>query len=146
MSLSALKNPLEDRFGYQLRRASVIMMAELAARLAALGLTITEASILVLIKANLGAIQTDLGRALAIKRANMAPLIAGLEERGLVQRQPADGRSHALQVTGNGAALTAKAEQAMRAHETHFLRRLSKAEQQQLLRRLAAIRDEDEKV
>jgi hypothetical protein len=38
-------------------------------------------------KANPGAIQTELGRALGVKRANMVPLIAGLEGRGLVQRR-----------------------------------------------------------
>lgn len=146
MSSAALNNPLEDRFGYQLRRASVIMMADLAARLAKLGLTITEASILVLIKANPGAIQTDLGRALAIKRANMAPLIAELEGRGLVQRQAADGRSHALHVTAGGHEAAAKADAIMRAHDTHFLGRISKADQGQLLHHLAALRDDNEKV
>jgi DNA-binding MarR family transcriptional regulator len=143
---SALHNPLEERFGYQLRRASLVMMAELAGRIADLGLTITEASILVLVRANPGANQTELSHTLAIKRANMVPLIAGLEDRGLVQRRPADGRSHALQVSKAGAALATKADLAMRAHEAQFLGPLSRTNQRQILRQLTAIRAQGEKV
>ena len=76
----------------------------------------------------------------------MAPLIAGLEGRGLVQRQAADGRSHALRVTAGGNEAAAKADLIMRTHETHFLGRISKAEQRQLLRYLAAIRSDNENV
>jgi DNA-binding MarR family transcriptional regulator len=144
MAFPGLNNPLEDRFGYQLRRASVLMMADLAARLTPLGLSIAEASVLVLIKANPGAIQTELGRALAIKRANMAPLIAGLERRGLIRRRAADGRSHALQVNEEGDALATRIEQIMQVHEAYFLGRLPKADLRQLLRRLSTIRNAEE--
>lgn len=141
-----LANPLEERFGYQLRRASLVMMAELAARMADLGLTITEASILVLIRVNPGANQTELSQALAIKRANMVPLIAGLEDRGLVQRRVVDGRSHALHLSKSGAGLAGKANSAMRTHEAQFLGPLSRAALRQMLRQFTAIRAQGEKV
>jgi DNA-binding MarR family transcriptional regulator len=143
---AALTNPLEERFGYQLRRASLTMMAELAVRMADLGLTITEASLLVLIRANPGANQTELSHTLAIKRANMVPLIAALEDRSLVQRRLADGRSHALQLTKAGAALAGKADLAMRAHEAQFLGQISRTAQRQMLRQFTAIRNQGEKV
>jgi len=146
LPLPALTNPLEERFGYQLRRASVVLMAELAGRMADLGLTITEASILVLIRANPGANQTELSHTLAIKRANMVPLIAGLEDRGLVQRRLADGRSHALQLSKTGAVLAAKADLAMQTHDAQLLSTLSRAAQRQMLRQFAAIRAQGEKV
>lgn len=105
-----LENPLEERLGYQLRRASNAMMTELAGRLETLNLRIVEASVLVLIKANPAITQTEIGRSLGIQRANMVPLIAGLMERGLVNRQAADGRSHALSSPPRAAALRPKSK------------------------------------
>lgn len=116
-----LKNPLEERVGYHLRRASGAMMADLAQRLASLDVTVAEASVLVVIGANPAVSQTEIGRALAIKRANMVPLAAGLMRKGLVVRKAADGRSHTLTLTEAGRRLMLKAEKSMRAHEAHYL-------------------------
>ena len=138
-----LENPLEERLGYQLRRASNAMMTELAGRLEALDLRIVEASVLVLIKANPAITQTEIGRSLGIQRANMVPLIAGLMERGLVHRQAADGRSHALSLTAPGRSLTTKVEGVMQAHEEFFLGGLSAADRGRLARLLSAIRDRE---
>jgi len=138
-----LENPLEQRLGYQLRRASNAMMTDLATRLQALHLRIVEASVLVLIKANPAITQTEIGRSLGIQRANMVPLIAGLMERGLVNRQAADGRSHALSLTATGRSLTTKVEGVMQGHEDSFLAGLSQADRARLVRLLGAIRDRE---
>ena len=135
-----LENPLEMRVGYQLRRASGVMMADLEARLDSLDLRPTEASILVLIRANPAIMQTEIGRALAIKRANMVPLTANLMARGLIARQAADGRSHALRLTAAGRTLATKAEAVMRQHEDHFLSGFSPAQRANILSLLKAIR------
>ena len=115
-------NPLEMRVGYQLRRASVAMMADLSKALEPLGLRTVEASILILIGANGGITQTALGRSLDIQRANMVPLTAGLMARGLVEREAADGRSHALRLTGKGRLLAARIDRIMRQHEQRCTR------------------------
>jgi DNA-binding MarR family transcriptional regulator len=135
----SLKNPLESRLGYQLRRASVAMMADLAARLADLSLTITEASILILIVANPAVIQTEIGKALGIKRANMVPLVASLISRDWITREQADGRSHALRITNAGAQITKDAQRIMQKHEAHFFRNLPDGERTLLLARLGAV-------
>jgi DNA-binding MarR family transcriptional regulator len=140
-----LENPLEKRLGYQLRRASNAMMMDLAGRLEALNLRIVEASALVLIKTNPAITQTEIGRNLGIQRANMVPLIAGLMERGLVNRQAADGRSHALSLTAAGRGLTTKVEGVMRAHEEFFLAGISAADRGRLARLLGAIRAREER-
>lgn len=137
---SDLKNPLEKRLGYQLRRASVLMMAALTDRLADLALKPVEASILILIQANPAITQTEIGRVLAIQRANMVPLVAGLMERKLIGRQAADGRSHALHLTPAGRLLTAKAETAMLDHENRFFGEFSAGDRERLLAQLNEIR------
>lgn len=120
-----LHDPVASRFGYLLRRASGVMMADLGVALAEAGLRPVEATILVLVGANPGCTQSDAGRVLAIKRANMVPLIAGLLAKGLLHRSPVDGRSLALSLTEAGEAVRAQAEAIMDAHEARFERLLT---------------------
>ncbi len=135
----SLKNPLDARLGYQLRRASVVMMADLARRLSELGLTTTEASILVLASANPTMIQTEMAQSLGIKRANMVPLIAGLIEMKAIVREPVDGRSNTMRVTPSGVQLAKAAQRHMREHEETFFGDLSESSRRQLCSRLNAI-------
>jgi len=134
-----LKNPLEARLGYQIRRASVTMMASLARRLDRLGVTATEASILILVAANPGVTQTDIARTLAIQRANMAPLVNGLMARGLLQREAADGRSHALHLTKAGAQCARQGLRQMQAHDEQFLGTLTGTECRRMTALLSGI-------
>jgi DNA-binding MarR family transcriptional regulator len=111
---------MERRLGYQLRRASAAMMADLGASLAPLVLRPVEATMLIIVGENPGITQSAIGRALGIQRANMAPLMMVLVARGLIDKSPADGRSHALELTDAGAALREQAEEVMDAHEARF--------------------------
>lgn len=99
-----LMDPLEDVLGYQLRRASLATMTALNEAYEELGLRPTEAIILRFVSANPGCNQSAIGRALGVKRTNMAPIVAELELRGLLDRAPADGRSNALTLTAAGEA------------------------------------------
>jgi len=109
------------------------MLADLATELARLQLRPAEASVLLLIQANAGITQSEIGRVLGIKRANMAPLAADLEERGLTVRRQVDGRSHGLLPTAEGHALATRAFAAMRAHEARFLQGLPAKDRNQLI-------------
>jgi len=111
---------LESLLGYQLRRASSVLMASLAERLAELGLRTTEASVLVVLEAEPLLTQADIGRRLAIKRANMAPLIAGLSARGLVQRTQGEGPARPLKLSKSGIALAAEARRQMEDHDAEY--------------------------
>lgn len=133
-----LADPLEDLLGYWLRRASGVMMADLGVSLAQAELRPTEATILILIRANPGLTQSDIGRVLGIARANMAPLMGGLLKRGFIQKARVDGRSHALTLTEDGMAKVDAAQAIIHAHEARFQSRLDGAI---LPSMIAALRD-----
>ncbi len=104
-----LASPLDALLGYRLRRASMAMMGDVVEALRPLDLSVGEASLLILIGANPGCRQSDVGRALEIKRANLTPLLARMKMRDLVADTPIDGRSLSLALTVKGAALEAEA-------------------------------------
>ena len=135
-----LVDPLAARLGYQLRRASVLMMADLGTRLAPTGLRPTEVTILLLIGANPGCQQGEVAELLGIRPANMVPLIAGLVKQGLVDRARADGRSHALSLTPKGRTRAAAVNKLLDRHETAFQSRLDKQALTGLLASLATLR------
>ncbi|HWV12629.1 MAG TPA: MarR family winged helix-turn-helix transcriptional regulator [Sphingobium sp.] len=120
-----LINPVASRLGYRLRRSSSAMMATLGAALELVGLRPVEATILLTIGANPGCIQSDIGRMLGIKRANMVPLITGLIQKNLVQKSPVDGRSFALSLTTEGEDARGEADAIMSAHERRYTRLLT---------------------
>jgi DNA-binding MarR family transcriptional regulator len=117
---TGLRDTIAPRLGYLLRRASAAMMSDLGEHLAAVALRPVEATILILVGDNPGCIQSDLGRVLGIKRANMVPLVAGLAGRGLLVKSPVDGRSLALSLTEEGMKTRARAQDIMDAHEARF--------------------------
>ncbi|MBN8832189.1 MAG: MarR family transcriptional regulator [Sphingomonadales bacterium] len=98
-------SPLDGLLGYRLRRASMALMGDLVEILRPFGISVVEASFLILVGANPGCRQSDVGRALAIKRANLTPLVGRLKARGLVADAPIDGRSLSLTLTDAGVAL-----------------------------------------
>lgn len=115
-----LQDPISSRLGYLLRRASAAMMADLGEGLAAIDLRPVEGTVLILVGANPGCIQSDLGRMLGIKRANMVPLMSALVARGYLEKSPVDGRSYALFLTPEGEAARARTDAIMDAHEARF--------------------------
>ncbi len=114
-------NWLESHVGYQLRRASAAILTRLAASLAGLRLTITEASVLVLVDEHPDITQSALGRALGIHRANMAPLASILTERGWIERSRTEGRSQGLKTTRAGHELAARVRRFMQEQEAAVL-------------------------
>jgi len=132
-------DPFDALLGYHLRRASVAVMADLAAALAPLDLKPAEASILFTIAAADGITQAEIGRALGIQRANMAPIIASLTKRGLLAKQTADGRSQSLRLTQTGQTIHHQASAAAQDHEHRLFGHLPAAERQRLMTQLKTI-------
>lgn len=132
-------DPLKDLPGYALRRASLVTMVELARRLAALALRPTEASVLVVIEANPGITQSEVGQLLDIARANMAPLAARLLERDLIVRERVDGRSQGMSLSAAGRQLTKKVRQAMAENEAGLLAKIPPPYRQAFLGALKAL-------
>jgi DNA-binding MarR family transcriptional regulator len=110
-------NRLADSTGYVLRRASSHANAEFSALLAPLGLRVAEAGLLTLIAERPGITQSEAGRLLDIQRANMTPLCARLEDRGLLARIPVDGRSHGMILGQEGKKLMERLDEAIARHE-----------------------------
>ena len=130
---------LESLMGYQLRRASSVLMTSLAERLAELGLRTAEASVLVVLEAEPLLTQADIGRRLAIKRANMAPLMAGLSARGLVHRTQGEGPARPLKLSKSGLALAAEARRQMEEHDAEYFGQFAREDRDRLSAMLTAL-------
>jgi len=132
-------DPLENYPGYSLRRASVASMGKLARRFAALDLRPAEASVLMVVDANPNITQSEIGRMLDIASANMAPLVSRLADRAFLMREPVDGRSHGLALTGAGRACAAKVKKTVAAHEKELLARIPARQRAGFLAALRAL-------
>ena len=119
-----MDDPLIRFPGYALRRAANATAAELSARLAALDLRQSDASLLMLVASNPGATSSALGRALGVERANMVPLLKRLDEAGLIGREAIDGKSQGLRLTPAGLRRLAEARKIIEAFEAELLARV----------------------
>ncbi|BCH08968.1 hypothetical protein MesoLj131c_32260 [Mesorhizobium sp. 131-3-5] len=136
---------LDAQIGYNLKRASAFALNDFAVELTEAGLRPVTYGMLALIDERPGIRAAELCRLLGMKSANMAPLLAELEERGLVERD-----DHAEDRRVRMLTLTPAARQAMpgwrrqvRRHEDRFLQRLTKKERATLLRLLRLIWTEE---
>jgi DNA-binding MarR family transcriptional regulator len=132
-------DPFAGLLGYHLRRASVLVMADLTAALEPLGLTPTAASVLFIIAAGGGVTQAEIGRALGIQRANMAPIIGHLIRQDLLEREAVDGRSQALRLSRAGQATHRKAMQTTLAHEQRLFGNFTAAERERMIAQLRVV-------
>jgi DNA-binding MarR family transcriptional regulator len=107
-----------------MRRASAAALADLNMRLEPLTIRHIDASVMILIAANSGITLSDIGRALDIQRANMTPLIARLEDRGLLSRIPLDGRSQGLETTALGEDFVTQIHEAVAEHEATLIEKI----------------------
>lgn len=118
------QDPLSALPGYLLRRAANAMMSELQSRLSALGLRISDASVLLLIAENSALTSSDIGKILDIQRANMVPLLARLETADLIKRQPIDRKSQAVVLTDNGLTVLEQVKSLTAKFEADLLERI----------------------
>ena len=118
------QDPLSQLPGYILRRASNAALAALNRRLASFELRHADVAFLMLLEDSPGMTQSAAGRILEIQRANMVAFVGRLQARGLVERRPADGRSHALQLTQEGRRLLSKVRKVVQEFEAELLTRV----------------------
>lgn len=135
-------DPLACLPGYVLRRAANAMTAELADQLAIIGLRISEASVLLLIGARADMTSAEIGKILDIQRANMVPLLARLEQAGLIARLPLDRKSQAIMLTQKvGLPRLVQVQAIISAFEAALLARIPAAHRDHLLPALHALWD-----
>jgi DNA-binding MarR family transcriptional regulator len=127
--------------GYNIRRASNVIQADLAAVLEPFGLRMITFSALVLVVDNPNLTQSQLAGALAIERSNLVVVVDELESRDFIVRNPVpnDRRAYALTATLAGRRRCEKVSEAVRDHEARLLAGLTAAERDGLAALLARI-------
>jgi DNA-binding MarR family transcriptional regulator len=134
--------PGDQRFARLLVQLGFHLAHRYGQVLAPLGLEQRHAGMLFQLAANEGKSQQALGEMLGLNATRMVFLVDELEQRGLVERRrnPADRRSHALYLTGQGRSTLRRIQQVTEGHERQVGTSLTEAERRQLaglLRRLA---------
>ena len=132
-------DPLKNFPGYALRRASAASMAKLSRELSSVTLRPSEATVLLVIESNPEITQSEIGQALDIAGANMAPLVGRLAERGVIERRPVDGRSQGLRLTDSGRALAQRVRRIIQTHEDELLAKIPRAQRTSFLECLRAL-------
>ena len=134
-----MNDPLSGLPGYALRRAANAMMAELGERLAGEGLRVSDATVLMLAGNEARPTASQIGQALAIRRANMVPLLDRLEAAGLIAREPIDRKSLAVVLTKAGEAKLRRVREIVTAFEAELLDRVPVEHRDHLLPALDAL-------
>ena len=134
-----MQDPLVSLPGYALRRAANATAAELAARLAPLELRQSDVSLLMLVEANPGTTSSALGRQLDIQRANMVPILKRLEDAGLIERAPIDGKSQGLALSAAGREKLAEGRRVIERFERELIGRVPAKHRAHLLPALNAL-------
>lgn len=125
--------------GYLLRRAANNMMADLRARLSDIELRVAEASLLIIVNDRQDMTSTEIGKILDIKRANMVPLLKGLEAKGFIERVPLDLKSNAIILTQAGFVKRKMADQITTDFEQNLLERIPQQHREHFLQALDAL-------
>ncbi|MDX8454557.1 MarR family transcriptional regulator [Mesorhizobium sp. VK9D] len=135
------EDALDAQIGYNLRRASALALNDFAVEMTEASLRPVTYAMLAVIDERPGIRAAELCRLLGMKSANMAPLLAELEERGLIERDDhaEDRRVQELSLTVVARAAMPAWRRQVRRHEDRFLQRLTSVERATLLRLLRLI-------
>ena len=128
--------------GYNLRRAHGVQKERFEAIFGPLGIRPLTLSVLGTIYDNPDITQAELGKKLNIKRANMVPVMAELQGRGLIVRRPSDNdlRGRAVMLTPAGIKFTVDVLDLHRRLEDDLCAAFGLRERDQLLQLLKKFR------
>lgn len=131
-------DPFDSLVGYQLRRASHALFGSLAEALVKHGLSVVEASVLVVIAESDGVTQSYIGRVLDIHRANMVPLAAKLAAKALTTCER-NGRELVLRASPAGKRTARQVRAIMNKHDAAHFAGLERSQRDWLLATLRAL-------
>jgi DNA-binding MarR family transcriptional regulator len=132
---------LEDQpLGYLMYRVVAVLQPAVTAELRPLGLTLPEFVCMRILSMSPGQSNAELARHTNVSPQAMNNVLRGLQEMGAVTRPASvpSGRALPAQLSNDGQALLKRAEAAVRGAEEQVLANLTKAEQRELKRLLAA--------
>ena len=114
---------LRQFIGYNMKRAYLVIQADMAQVLTGLGLRQTTFAALATIIENPDITQTQLGQALSIERSGVVLIVDEMENAEIITRNKVktDRRSYALRVTLKGRRLWDKASRQVQDHEARLL-------------------------
>lgn len=140
-SMTICDDTLRQFAGYNVKRASNIIVSDLTQKLKPLKLKLTTFSALVLIVDNPGSRQSQLADALSIERPNFVVVIDELERRALItrERDKKDRRAYSFTATLTGRHLNNKALKIVQAHENELLDGVSDEQFKQLVSTLQLV-------
>ncbi len=126
---------LPKLIGYNLRRAQVRNFQMIGESVGAFDITPGQFGVLVIINANPGLNQSELGNAMNVDRSTVVAVIDRLEKRNLVVRDPSpmDRRSYALRLSDEGDELLAKLVPLVQGLERDMAKDLSDKEVETLV-------------
>jgi DNA-binding MarR family transcriptional regulator len=132
---------LQTLLGYNARRAALVTIERFLERMKPLGLRPVEFSVMSVVRHNPGVTSRQVCAALGIQPPNFVPLLASLEKREWVQREPHpnDGRAISLRLTPTGEKMMTHAEQMVSELEDEIVKPLKASEHKQLLNLLRKI-------
>lgn len=138
----SIDHRLADFTGYSLKRATSIVLADLAEVLKSHDLRAVSFSALSIIVEQPGLTQTQLADALQIERSNLVTILDALSQRKLIVRArvPHDRRRHALMPTAAGMDLAHAVRRDVMAHEDRLFAALTPEELADLRRILRKFR------
>ena len=109
---------IAEKVGYQLRRAQLAVFAKFNDQFGTLDLRPAQFTLLAVLDAYPGIVQSRAGELLGIQKANFTPFVAALERRTLVARVRLDGRTNGLRLTPQGRSLLRRARRLADQHES----------------------------
>lgn len=129
--------------GYGVKRANSAIMGDVERLLGRFGLRRVTFSALSVVAGNAGIRQSELAEVLAIERPNLVAILEELTRSALVARarDGADRRAYLLTATEAGAALLARAGEALSAYDARLTEGMSASERAALI---AALRRMEE--
>ena len=132
---------LETLFGYNARRAALVIIERFLREMAPFDLRPVDFSVLSLVQHNPGITSRQLCTALGLLPPNLVGMLNKLEKRELIERlpHPSDRRAMGLHMTEAGQHFMTQAEAAATELERDAVSRLTAHEQKTLLRLLQKI-------
>ncbi len=129
---------LEDRIGYQLKKAEHALRLEMDVSLRGLGLTTPQYAALSVLGDEPGLSGAALARRCFVTPQTMNGIVVNLESAGLLERRPHPEHGRVLQayLTGEGEAMVSRAHAPIEAIEERMLAGTGEGERGWLLRAL----------
>lgn len=134
---------MEDRVGYELKRAQHALRLAMDETLREIGVTTPQYAALAMLEEEDGVSSAELARRAFVTPQTMNTLVANLETRGLVERRahPSHGRILQTRLTGRGRSLLNEGHERVRAIERRMVAHLSERERRALLQMLRLCAD-----